>query len=280
MKKGIVAAGLLAAVLFMLFFASCACADIIINEVMASNGFYENGEAYDWIEIYNDGKNAVDLSGWYLSDSKKDPLKWSFPKGTKLQGGKYLTVFCTGEEGKGPGKGDTFYTGYSISASGETLILSDAEGTEVQRVKLPQQYGCVSWGRPSGGGEYGFFENPTREKKNDAEAYPARTEAPVLTVAGGFYTDSVTVGATGPEGAVIRYTTDGETPTEKSKQMPRDGLTIKKTTPLRIKAFKDGEVSSGTESAYMLRSDGSLWEIVWDTGGVRMLRRVQERDGA
>ena len=105
MKKGIVAAGLLAAVLFMLFFASCACADIIINEVMASNGFYENGEAYDWIEIYNDGKNAVDLSGWYLSDSKKDPLKWSFPKGTKLQGGKYLTVFCTGEEGKGPGKG-------------------------------------------------------------------------------------------------------------------------------------------------------------------------------
>ena len=262
MKKGIVAAGLLAAVLFMLFFASCACADIIINEVMASNGFYENGEAYDWIEIYNDGKNAVDLSGWYLSDSKKDPLKWSFPKGTKLQGGKYLTVFCTGEEGKGPGKGDTFYTGYSISASGETLILSDAEGTEVQRVKLPQPYGCVSWGRPSGGGEYGFFENPTRGKKNDAEAYPARTEAPVLTVAGGFYTDSVTVGATGPEGAVIRYTTDGETPTEKSKQMPRDGLTIKKTTPLRIKAFKDGEVSSGTESATYFINDDPQTAIV------------------
>ena len=42
----------------------------------------------------------------------------------------------------------------------------------------------------------------------------------------------------------------------------------------------DSPLSSGTESAYMLRSDGSLWEIVWDTGGVRMLRRVQELDGA
>lgn len=259
MKKGIVAAGLLAALLFVVSFA---CADIIINEVMASNGFYENGEAYDWIEIYNDGKETVDLSGWYLSDSKKDPLKWSFPKGTKLKGGKYLTVFCTGEEDKDPGKGDTFYTGYSISASGETLILSDAEGTEVQRVKLPQQHGCVSWGKPSGGGEYGFFENPTRGKKNDAEAYPARTDAPVLTVAGGFYQDSVTVGATGPEGAVIRYTTDGETPTEKSKQMPAAGITLKATTPLRVKAFKDREVSSATESATYFINDDPLTPIV------------------
>ena len=73
-----------------------AGADILINEVMASNGFYENGEAYDWIELYNDGKKTEDLSGWYLSDSKKDPLKWSFPQGTKLKAGGYLTVFCTG----------------------------------------------------------------------------------------------------------------------------------------------------------------------------------------
>ena len=234
MKKAGWIVAFLTAVLFTLFACSAALADVIINEVMASNGFYENGEAYDWIELYNDGKETVNLGGWYLSDSKKNPLKWSFPAGTKLEKVKYLTVFCTGEDGIAPGKGNTFYTPFSISASGETLILSDAEGTEMQRVKLPQQYGCVSWGKPSGGGEYGFFENPTRGAKNDAEAYPARTDAPVLTVAGGFYTDSVTVGAAGPEGAVVRYTTDGETPTEKSKQMPAEGLKLIRTTPLRV----------------------------------------------
>lgn len=69
-----------AALFFVLSAFSCAFADVIINEVMASNGFYENGEAYDWIELYNDGKKAVDLGGWYLSDSKKNPLKWSFPR--------------------------------------------------------------------------------------------------------------------------------------------------------------------------------------------------------
>ena len=66
-----------AALFFVLSAFSCAFADVIINEVMASNGFYENGEAYDWIELYNDGKKAVDLGGGYLSDSKKNPLKWS-----------------------------------------------------------------------------------------------------------------------------------------------------------------------------------------------------------
>ena len=226
--------------------AGHARADVVISEVMASNGFFENGNAWDWVELWNNGRETVNLSGWYLSDSKKNPLKWSFPDGTKLKAGKYLTVFCTGEEGHDPGKGDTFYTGYSVSASGETLILSDAEGTEAQRVNLPQQYGCISWGRPSGGGEYGFFENPTRGKKNDAQAYESRTERPALSAAGGFYSGSVTVQASGPEGAVLRYTTDGETPGTKSKVFPKDGLTLKKTTPLRVKAFRDGEITSET----------------------------------
>ena len=241
---------------------SAAGAEVVINEVMASNGFYENGEAYDWIELYNDGKETKDLSGWYLSDSKKNPLKWSFPQGTKLKGGKFLTVFCTGEEDIDPGKGDTFYTGYSISASGETLILSDAEGTEIQRVKLPQQYGSVSWGRPAGGGEYGFFETPTRGAKNDKEAFAARTETPVLQESGGFYTGQVTVHAQGPEGAVLRYTTDGETPGAKSKIFPAEGLTLKETTPLRVKAFRDGEVTSETESATYFIDDDPQTPIV------------------
>ena len=113
---------------FMLFLCcSGALADIVINEVMASNGYFENGHAYDWVELLNTGKKTEDLSGWYFSDSKKNPLKWAFPDGTKLKAGAFLTVFCTGEETENAGKGDTFYTPFAISAGGETLILSDAQ---------------------------------------------------------------------------------------------------------------------------------------------------------
>ena len=60
--------------LFLLFlFSSAALADIEISEVMTSNGVYANGEAYDWVELHNTGKKSVNLSGCFLSDSKKKP---------------------------------------------------------------------------------------------------------------------------------------------------------------------------------------------------------------
>jgi len=239
-----------------------AQADVIINEVMASNGWFENGHAWDWVELYNDGKKAVSLEGWYFSDSKKDPMKWSFPEGAKIKGGGYLTVFCTGEESESGGKGDTFYTPFAISSGGETLILSDAEGMELQKIKVPEQYGCVSWGLPAGGGEYGFFEKPTRGEKNEKKAFSGRTEAPALLTAGGFYQGAVTVLAQAPGGATLRYTTDGETPTAKSKIFPENGITLKKTTPLRIRAFREGEVSSETVSGTYFLNDDPLTPIV------------------
>ena len=239
-----------------------AAADVVISEVMASNGYFENGHAWDWVELYNDGKSAVDLSGWHLSDSKKDPLKWAFPQGTRLKAGKYLTVWCTGEEVSDPGSGSAFYTGFAISSGGETLILSDAAGAEVQRLKLPAQYGCVSYGLPRGGGEYGFFENPTRGARNETAAFPARTEAPSLTTPGGFYQGSVTVEAAAPEGASLRYTTDGSTPTEKSRLFPAEGLTFRKTAALRIRAFRENEVSSETVSATYFVDEDPLTPVV------------------
>ena len=261
-KPGRTAPVVLLTVLLVMFLFGAAQAEVVINEVMASNGFYENGEAYDWIELYNNGSKTVDLSGWYLSDSKKEPLKWSFPEGTKLKAGGYLTVYCTGEPQESKGKGSTFYTDYKISSSGETIILSDREGTELSRVKMPAQYGSVSWGLAAGDGGYGFFENPTKGKKNDNTAYAGRTPAPEILMPGGFYSGSVTVTAACSEGATLRYTTDGETPTAKSKAFPEEGLTLKKTTPLRIKAFREGEVSSETVSATYLIDDEQLTPVV------------------
>ena len=59
--------------LFLLLCAASALAEIEISEVMASNGVYINGEAYDWVELHNTGKKTVDLSGCYL-DRKSTQL--------------------------------------------------------------------------------------------------------------------------------------------------------------------------------------------------------------
>ena len=70
--------------------------------------------------------------------------------------------------------------------------------------------------------------------------------APVLSPAGGtFYDASVTVTATcGTEGATIRYTTNGNDPTESSTVFPSAGLTLNQTTTVKAKAFKSGMTPS------------------------------------
>ncbi len=252
-----------AAAALALCLAASAQADVVINEVMASNGYYEDGHAWDWVELYNDGDKTVSLAGWGLTDSKKDLYKFTFPEGAKLKAGAYLTVWCTGEANKSAGKGDTFYADFAVSASkAETLRLTDAEGSEVQKVKLPEQYGCVSYGLPSGGGDYGFFEQATRGKKNDAEAFDRRAAEPEILTEAGFYEGSVTITVRGEEGAELRYTTNGETPTKKSKVFPADGLTVKKTTVLRVRAFRDGAVSSSTAGGTFFVDDPPKTAIV------------------
>ncbi len=239
---------LLPLTLLFLCFAAAASADVVINEVMASNGVYKNGEAHDWIELYNNGKKAVNIGGWYLSDSKNNPEKWAFPSGASIKAGGYVLIYCTGEE-HAIGSGSTFYTDYKISASGETLVLSNAEGVIVQQLKLPAQYGNVSYGLPSGKTEYLFLPEGTPGKKNSAKGYLTRADAPELLLAGGFYDSAVTVTASGGEGDVLRYTTDGSTPTEKSKKLTDQGVQFKKTGVLRVRAFNENAVPSETTGA-------------------------------
>ena len=245
-----------------------APAAIVINEIMASNGMYENEESYDWIELYNRGKKTIDLSGWRLSDGKKNLEKFVFPQGTKLKAGGYLTVWCTGVDDIEPGTKSPYSASFSLSADGETLYLSDAAGERVQTLEFPQQYGNVSWGLPAGFSgvpteqDYGYLVNATRAKKNDAAVFGARTESPALLTVGGFYADGVTVQAETPSGATLRYTTDGETPNEKSPAFPAEGLSIAKTTALRIRAFREDEVPSQTVSATYIVENEQLTPIV------------------
>ncbi|MFP4191152.1 MAG: CotH kinase family protein [Candidatus Hydrogenedentota bacterium] len=77
-----------------------AHANIVINEVMASNGETlsdEDGDYPDWIELYNTGDDAVNLEGWGLSDDSDDPFQWTFPDSV-LEPGQFLVVFASNKD--------------------------------------------------------------------------------------------------------------------------------------------------------------------------------------
>lgn len=252
-----------AALLFCLLTLPCAAhADIVFNEIMASNGTYENGHAYDWVELYNNGSKTMDLSGFLLSDSENKPQKWSFPEGTKLKAGEYLTVFCTGDSTLSKGKNRTFYADFKLSSSGETLLLSDAEGNLIQKLELPPQYGCVSYGLASDGVTYVYLETSTRNAQNKTDVGMYRVDTPEIQTVSGFYQESVTVQVSAPLNAALHYTLDGETPSAKDPIFPADGLTLHETATLRVKAFADNAVSSETVSATYFVNDEQLTPVV------------------
>ncbi|MBQ9264518.1 MAG: CotH kinase family protein [Clostridia bacterium] len=238
-----------ATLLLCLLFISAASAEIVISEVMTSNGVYTGGEAYDWIELHNTGKKAINLSGCYLSDTQKNLTQWVFPKNTTIKADGYLLVYCTGKELK-PGSKSTFYANFKLSSSGDQVFLTDKDGvTPITSLDIPQQYSNVSWGIPLGGSEYHFFANATPGKKNAKSGYEYRVALPKILTAGGFYDAAVTVQAQAAEGAALRYTVDGSTPTSKSKLFPAEGVAFTKTGVLRVRAFREDAVPSETVSA-------------------------------
>ncbi|MCC5847821.1 MAG: chitobiase/beta-hexosaminidase C-terminal domain-containing protein [Verrucomicrobia bacterium] len=92
----------LCAVLFAAFPAWAGPPDVVINEVMSSNGSVihdEDGDYGDWIEILNRGNDSVNLEGWGISDRLDQPFRWVFPSFT-LGPGERVLVWATGKDRK------------------------------------------------------------------------------------------------------------------------------------------------------------------------------------
>ena len=55
---------------------------IQINEIVSSNQstyYDEDGDASDWIELFNPTTNSISINNWGLSDDVNDPFKWIIP---------------------------------------------------------------------------------------------------------------------------------------------------------------------------------------------------------
>jgi len=101
---------------------------VVISEIMSTNTKTlpdENGQYYDYIELYNRSSETVDLEGWYLTDDETQLRKWRMPQVT-LCAGEYLVVYAS----KLDRKDDPAYlhTNFGLSSEGETLLLVDAGG--------------------------------------------------------------------------------------------------------------------------------------------------------
>ncbi|MCA9215608.1 MAG: lamin tail domain-containing protein [Planctomycetales bacterium] len=111
-------------------------ASVLITEIVAANGQGirdEDGDRSDWIELYNNGDAAQDLTGWYLTDDAAQKTKWKFPAVT-IQPEQHIVVFASGKDRTG----DEIHTNFQLAREGEYVGLVRPDGTSVQFEYAPQ----------------------------------------------------------------------------------------------------------------------------------------------
>lgn len=123
-------------------------AAVVINEIVAVNGGGlrdEDQESPGWIEVYNNGVSAVNLSGWHLTDDAGNLAKWTFPA-TNLPAGGHLVIFASGKNRANVGW--PLHANFQLDKNGEYLALvrSDLVVAHAFAPTFPPQRQNVSYG--------------------------------------------------------------------------------------------------------------------------------------
>ncbi|MFT7209665.1 MAG: spore coat protein CotH [Flavobacteriales bacterium] len=145
--------------------AWAAASDLVINELMAKNEvavFDETNEADDWIELYNNGTEAIDLTDYHLTDNLWNLDKWPIPEGYILGANEYLIIWADED-----GSDGEFHANFKLEGSGETVILLNPDFEIVDYVEFGQQETDVAYARvPNGTGDF-LMQGQTAGSSND-----------------------------------------------------------------------------------------------------------------
>ncbi len=150
-------------------FTTLANAQVVINEFVAKNdsvgGYQEPDGGYgDWIELYNRGNSAVNLSGYNLSDDLGELDKWEFPAGVSIAANGYLIVWADDDEDQ-----TGVHTTFKLSGSGEDVVLSQ-NGNILDQYSFGEQDDNIAEARiPNGTGAF-VKRTPTPLASNESSA--------------------------------------------------------------------------------------------------------------
>ncbi|MEI6764251.1 MAG: CotH kinase family protein [Bacteroidota bacterium] len=212
-------------------------AQVVINEYSCSNVYTlpdNDGDYEDWVEFYNTGSTAVNMSGYYLSDKPSNPDKWMFPS-VSIPANGYLIVFCSGKNVNLTGY---CHTNFKLTqCKPEHIVFSNPSLTVLENITLSPTKTDHSRGRTTDGAStWSLFRVPSPGSSNFSPCADYAIK-PVFSQPAGFYGGSVSLIISSPDaGVTIRYTTDGTEPTAASTQYSAP-VSINNTLVLKAKSF-------------------------------------------
>lgn len=137
---------------------------LVINEISANNASIamdEAGQYEDWIELYNNSTENINLLGYYLSDELGDMTKWAFPE-VSIAPNAYLIVWADNDAMVGT----ELHANFQLSNSGEVLTLSNPSEQIVDQIDFPEQFEDLTYGRFENGTGMFTYLYPTFNAEN------------------------------------------------------------------------------------------------------------------
>ncbi len=232
-------------------------AKVVINEILATNSHIKFDPDFkqfsDYIELYNNRASSQNIGGYYLSDDPTNLKKWKIP--SKTLGAKQRILIWADKVNK---QGIALHTNFSLDSDGETVILSDSNGKEIDKITFKKQKRDISVTK-LGDRNYYMIPTPKTENKNALSAL-FKSKKPIFDQESGFYSGAQKITLSHENGATIYYTTDGSIPTLESAIFSKNSpISLSKTTVIRARALENGKfLSSIVNHTFLINENITL----------------------
>jgi hypothetical protein len=146
---------------------------VFINEWMADNTITladpADNDFEDWFELYNPGATAMDLGGYYLTDTLTNKFQYQVPNNHQyvVPPHGFLLVWADNETKQNATNRADLHVNFKLDKAGEAIGLFGADGNPVDYVTFGPQATDVSMGRyPDGGASIYRLTVPTARTNN------------------------------------------------------------------------------------------------------------------
>jgi hypothetical protein len=204
-----------------------------------------------WIELYNPGDQAVNLGGMYLSYDPDNLTMWQMPGDMGYIPAKGFKVIWLGSNDIRSDQAP-----FKLLCDGSIIYLSDTKGELITSQTYPEALSRTAWARKiDGGDEWGWTADATPGATNTTATFADKRLAPPVVDQGSqLFSGMLKVKVDFPEGATLRYTTDGSVPKADGKELSGK-FSINKTTNFVFRLFQDGYLPSPPVTRSYIKTD-------------------------
>ena len=235
-------------ILFILLSSIVYCnsySQIIINEFSAHKGIYDQDNLEsDWIEIYNNGNQAVFLGNYFLSDDINNLEKWSLPD-LYLLPYQFITFYASGKNIQfNNGEENYYHTNFKLSPSEYIILYNNNDIVDSLFINSDLYYGLSVGKNEDGSNQWCYFDTPTPNSSNNSSyCFSNITNEAIINIQSGWYEMSQTIIIEPQDGTIVFYTMDGSIPSSDDIAYTQP-IEINENTVLSFRSFSSNKLPS------------------------------------